>query len=84
MAYIKIDETNRITSASYNYHCGDGEIETTIPDEISLDNIHDYKYIDGEYVYDPLPEPKPEPSQLDVLEAQVIYTAMMTETLLEV
>lgn len=32
----------------------------------------------------PEPEPKmePEPSQLDILEAQVTYTAMMTDTLL--
>ena len=30
------------------------------------------------------PEPfKPEPTQLDVIEAQVVYTAMMTDTLLE-
>ncbi|MBR4419768.1 MAG: hypothetical protein IKT32_02710 [Clostridia bacterium] len=32
-----------------------------------------------------MPEPKPEvPSQLDQIEAQVTYTAMMTDTLLEV
>ena len=32
----------------------------------------------------PEPEPDPEPTQLDILEAQVTYTAMMTDTLLEV
>ena len=34
----------------------------------------------------PKPEPKPEaePTQLDIIEAQVAYTAMMTDTLLEV
>ena len=32
-----------------------------------------------------LPEPtEPEPTQLDIIEAQVTYTAMMTDTLLEV
>ena len=34
-----------------------------------------------------LPEPEtiePEPTQLDIIEAQVAYTAMMTNTLLEV
>lgn len=33
-----------------------------------------------------MPEPEPveeEPSQMDVLEAQVMYTAMMTDTLIE-
>lgn len=30
------------------------------------------------------PEPEAAPSQLDIIEAQVAYTAMMTDTLLEV
>lgn len=34
--------------------------------------------MDADYV-----EPTPTPSQFDIIEAQVIYTAMMTDTLLE-
>lgn len=33
---------------------------------------------------EPTPKPEPSPSQLDRVEAQVTYTAMMTDTLLEV
>ena len=33
---------------------------------------------------EPEPVPDPEPTQLDRIEAQVTYTAMMTDTLLEV
>lgn len=33
---------------------------------------------------DPEPAPEAEPTQLDIIEAQVTYTAMMTDTLLEV
>ena len=33
---------------------------------------------------EPEPEQEPAPSQLDIIEAQVVYTAMMTDTLLEV
>ena len=33
---------------------------------------------------DPEPEVEPEPTPLDILEAQVTYTAMMTDTLLGV
>ena len=33
---------------------------------------------------EPVPEPAPAPTQLDRVEAQVTYTAMMTDTLLEV
>ena len=38
------------------------------------------------YTYEEMQEPptkEPEPSQLDIIEAQVTYTAMMTDTLLE-
>lgn len=40
----------------------------------------------GEYTIedDGRPDPTETPSQLDVIEAQVTYTAMMTDTLLEV
>ena len=53
-----------------------------------------YKYEDGEVKHRSdeeitadiaaIPDPENEPSQLDMLEAQVTYTAMMTDTLLEV
>lgn len=40
----------------------------------------------GEYsiIDDDIEEPIPEPTQLDEIQAQVTYTAMMTDTLLEV
>lgn len=38
----------------------------------------------GEYTIEDDGEPEPTPSQLDIIEAQVTYTAMMTDTLLEV
>lgn len=41
------------------------------------------KWIPG-IMPDPEPEAEPEPTQLDILEAQVTYTAMMTDTLLGV
>lgn len=43
------------------------------------------KMIDYKAIKKPkLPEPEPQPTQLDIIEAQVTYTAMMTDTLLEV
>ena len=41
------------------------------------------EWIPGE-MPEPEPEAEPEPTQLDIIEAQVTYTAMMTDTLLEV
>lgn len=71
MAFIKIDNEGRITAASYNYHCGDDEIEVTIPQEIDeLSKIHDYLYVDGEFIYSPaVVEVDNTPSQLDRIEA---------------
>lgn len=55
-----------------------------IVDSFPDGNIADYLYIDGEYVYSPLQvEPiVEEPTQLDRIEAQITYTAMMTDTLI--
>ena len=41
------------------------------------------KWIAGT-IPEPEPEPEPEPTPLDRVEAQATYTAMMTDTLLEV
>lgn len=66
-----------------NYPFGDVTVEKTVD-------------VDGEselYVVtswtplpmpEPEPEPEPEPTQLDRVEAQATYTAMMTDTMLEV
>ena len=47
--------------------------------------VEDGKFVDFVPHPERIPAPaEPEPSQLDVIEAQVTYTAMMTDTLLEV
>ena len=53
-------------------------------DRLPEGDIADYRYVDGEYVHDPLPVSQPQPTEFDLIEAQVTYTAMMTDTLLEV
>ena len=52
--------------------------------EIQIAEALKYSY-NGEYTIedDGEPEPEPEPTQLDRVEAQAVYTAMMTDTLLE-
>lgn len=55
------------------------------------DGIYQYKYINGEVVErteeeieaDRLNVPTEEPTQLDRIESQVLFTALMTDTLLE-
>ena len=48
---------------------------------IAKKEAHNSEY---EIVDDGQPDPADTPSQLDVIEAQVTYTALMTDTLLEV
>lgn len=52
------------------------------PEGFNFNLQYDYKIINDELIYDPIPEPEAEASQLDIIEAQVTYTAMMTDTLL--
>ncbi len=82
---LNLSENGRILSASFvNEHTPENAV---IVDVLPDGNICDYCYVDGQYVHDPLPiseQPEVEPTRLDIIEAQVTYTAMMTDTLLEV
>ena len=51
---LNLAEDGRILSATYEkYAPADAVLVDTLPDG----NIADYLYVDGAYVYDPLPEP---------------------------
>lgn len=70
MYSLNLSEDNRILSACV---CLDGFEYKNIVDTLPDGEMSDYKYIDSEYVYDPLPEPEPQPEEpttndiLDVL-----------------
>jgi len=57
-------------------------------DAVPIDNVTKFAWDDEDYeevqVYIPYEVVETEPSQLDRIEAQVAYTAMMTGTLVEV
>lgn len=80
---LKLGEDGRILYATYPEFAPQ---DAVLVDELPEGDISDYRRVDGEFIYDPLPVEVPEetPSQLDIIEAQVAYTAMMTGTLLEV
>ena len=61
-------------------------IDKSMPWNEANEEIAKREAYNGEYTIedDGQPEPAETPSQLDVIEAQVTYTAMMTDTLLEV
>ena len=54
---LNLATDGRILSATYETYAAPGmPIVEVLPDG----DITDYKYIDGSYVYDPLPKPDPE------------------------
>lgn len=84
MYALNLDTDNRILSACLVLPT----TPETMPrvDTLPDGNINDYLYVNGECVYDQVPTPEPPEPELtdyDRLEAQVTYTAMMTDTLLE-
>ena len=80
---LSLAEDGRVLSVTFEkYASVDAVIVEALPDG----DISNYRYVNGGFVYDPVPEPVVDetPTQLDRIEAQVTYTAMMTDTLLEV
>lgn len=55
---LNLGDDGRILSACI---CIEGQIYKNVVDTLPDNDITDYKYINSEYVYDPLPEPEPEP-----------------------
>lgn len=64
---LNLGEDGRILSATYEaYATKNMPIVDTLPD----DDITDYKYINGEFIYEPLPEPiqSQEPTIDDIID----------------
>ena len=80
---LNLADDGRVLSATYEQYAPE---DAVLVDSLPDGDLYEYRYVNGEFVHDPLPveETVEEPSQLDRVEAQVIYTAMMTDTLLEV
>lgn len=80
---LNLADDGRILSVTYEQYAPVGAV---LVNELPDGNCYEYRYVGGEYIREPLPEPQVDetPSQLDIIEAQVAYTAMMTDTLLEV
>lgn len=55
----------------------------TIPATPETEAIAKAEAYNGEYTIEDDGEPEPAPTQLDRIEAQTTYTAMMTDTLME-
>ena len=81
MYSLNLDNDNRILSATFSKYADKGLV---IVQQLPTGDISNYKYVDGNYIFSPLPKPDDtkKPSQMDKIEAQLTYTAMMTDTLI--
>lgn len=78
---LKLDENGRILHAVTEEFITQAHVSVdTLPDG----DITQYCYTEEGYVFQSVEEAAPEATRLDTLEAQTTYTAMMTDTLLEV
>lgn len=75
---LNLAEDKRILSATYPMFA---PTDAVIVDALPEGDISDYLYVDGQYVYDPLPEPPaPAPTEDSVWdELDAAYTAGYTE-----
>ena len=66
---LNLADDGRILSVTYEQYAAPGQ---PIVDTLPEGNINDYLFVNGQYVFDPLPvppEPIPEPSADDILNA---------------
>lgn len=69
MYALNLAEDGRILSVTYEQFAAPGQ---PVVDALPGGNVSDWKFVGGQYVYDPLPvppEPTPEPSADDILNA---------------
>ena len=80
---LNLAEDGRVLSVTFEKYA---PANAVIVEELPEGDVSSYRYVDGEFIYDPVPavEVEEQPTQLDRIEAQLVYTAMMTDTLLEV
>lgn len=66
---LNLADDGRILSVTYEQYAAPGQ---PIVDTLPEGDVNDWKFVGGQYVYDPLPvppEPTPEPSADDILNA---------------
>lgn len=87
MYVLNLDFDNRILSVTFDEYAPEEQPRVeTLPEG----DVSDYKYVDGEFVYEPLPKPEP-PEPMPTLEertaqneADIAFIAMMADINLEV
>lgn len=87
---INLDENNYLTG--FMHMANEEDVYELNPSEMNLEYLNCYKLVNDEVIFDKeeyqrtLEEQEAEkqkPTQLETIEAQILYTALMTDTILE-
>ncbi len=57
---LNLGENGRILSVCV---CIEGQTYENIVDSFPDGDVSEYRYVDGEFIHDPLPKPEPEPAE---------------------
>ena len=76
---LNLDADGRVLSATYEQYANDAAV---LVDNLPEGNLADYQYINGEFIYTPLPLPEA-PAELPTLEDQVAELREALNLLLE-
>ena len=72
---LNLAEDGRVLSVTFEKYAPEDAIKV---EELPEGNVADYRYVDGEFIYDPIPEPEqpePGPTAEDILNALLGVTA---------
>lgn len=69
--YIHANAEGRIDGWTFDAKYAVGFEQVTLPDGFDVNRMQDWLYKDGEWAYDPLPEPEPEIDRLTAVEMQL-------------
>lgn len=73
---LNLGDDGRVLSAAEDQYGAEGQPRVaTLPEG----DLYDYKYVDSEFIYDPLPKPEPKPSaEAEALEMVVDHECRIT------
>lgn len=70
---LNISEDGRILSATFEEFAAKGD---PLVDTLPEGDISEYRYVDGAYIHDPIPEPEVEPPSVHVSTDDVLNTLL--------
>lgn len=77
---LNLSADGRVLSATLSKYAPETAV---IVSQLPEGDLSHYRYVEGVFLYDPVAESPEVPTLLDRIQAQLVYTAMMTDTLLE-